>query len=112
MYAEGKRPETALQFLAAMARDETDPARLRALEERMRDVETERDLLVLERAVGRYRDSQGADPRTLTDLVAAGILAEVPREPRGGKYLLAPDGSVRSNRLTHRLKVLRPDAPR
>ena len=112
MFAEGRRPETALQFLAAMARDESDPTRLKALQSRMKDVETERDILELENAVERFREKKGAGPQSLSDLVDAGIVAEIPREPRGGKYLLAPDGSVRSTRLTHRLKVLRPRAAR
>jgi hypothetical protein len=112
MYAEGRRPETALQFLGSMARNETDPARLKTFENRMRDVETERDILELESAVQRFRETQGVLPETLSDLVTAGIVERIPREPRGGKYHLAPDGSVLSNRLAHRLKVLRPHAAR
>ncbi len=110
MLAEGRRPETALQFLSAMMREETDPSRLRALEARIRDVETERDIQLLERAVERYRKKTASAPRALSDLVAAGILQGLPTEPNGGGYFLEPDGSVRSDRVAHRLKVFRYDA--
>jgi hypothetical protein len=112
MYAEGRRPETALQFLSSMARNETDPARLKAFEDRMRDVETERDVLVLEDAVRQYRDVHAVSPRNLSDLVTGGFIVAVPLEPRGGEYILDPDGSVRSSRLHRRLKVFRPNATR
>jgi hypothetical protein len=107
MLAEGRRPETALQILSAMLREETDPARRKALEAMFREVEAERDIQQLEGAVERFRRQTGSAPRTLSDLVAAGILPGLPEEPHGGRYFLAPDGSVRSDRLAHRLKVFR-----
>ncbi len=107
MFTEGRAPETALSFLAGIVREETDPARLEILHERMREVIVERDIQALEKAVAAYRDRRGALPVALTDLVREGLIREIPREPNGGAYLLAPDGTVRSNRVTTRLKVFR-----
>lgn len=108
MLSEGHRPETALAFLQNMIERETDPRRKASLEERMRRVEVERDLQILEKAIGEYTTRVGALPGQLPDLVRAGVLARVPEEPYGGKYLLMPDGQVLSDRAPGgRLKVLR-----
>jgi hypothetical protein len=74
----------------------------------MRQVEVERDLQLLEKAIGEYAARTGAPPRKLADLVRAGLLDGIPEEPYGGEYLLTPDGQVRSDRAPGgRLKVLR-----
>jgi hypothetical protein len=69
----------------------------------------ERDLQSMEMAIAEYASRFGAHPRMLADLVQSGLLARVPEEPYGGRYLLTPDGGVRSDRAPReRLKVLRP----
>lgn len=108
MLAEGRRPETAMAFLSALARQETDPVRREILERRMNEVIVERDIQDLERAAEAYRKMTGAWPGTLADLVTAGIRARIPIEPNGGKYLLSPGGKVRSSKAAQRLKVFRP----
>jgi hypothetical protein len=108
MLSEGRRPETAMDFLTAMARNETDPVRKEILERRMREVIVERDIQDLEHAVEAYREKTGAWPETLTDLLTAGIRWRIPVEPNGGKYLLSSGGKVRSSKAVRRLKVFRP----
>jgi hypothetical protein len=71
-------------------------------------VTVERDLQLLERAVGEYRRRSGTLPETLGSMVAAGIIGEIPAEPNGGRYVIMPDGEVRSDRVTGRMKVFRP----
>lgn len=108
MLSEGHRPATALAFLQGMTERETDPRRKASLEERMRRVEVERDLQILEKAIGEYNTRVGAPPRELADLVRGGMLSRIPEEPYGGIYLLTPDGGVMSDRAPpERLKVLR-----
>jgi len=108
MLSEGHRPETAIAFLRNMIERETDPRAKASLEERMRRVEVERDLQILEKAIVEYSTRVGAPPGRLADLVRAGVLARIPQEPYGGRYLLSPDGGVRSDRAPQeRLKVLR-----
>lgn len=106
MLSEGRHPETALALLDAMMREETDPERRRALIDRRAHVEAERDLQILEEAVAAFRVRTGTPPSSLEDLVAAGILRGIPREPGGGRYLLEADGTVRSGRYRERLKVI------
>lgn len=108
MLSEGHRPTTALAFLQEMTQQETDPRRKVSLEERIRRVEVERDLQSLEGAIAEYMERTGGRPRELGDLVRAGVLARIPEEPYGGKYVLTPDGRVWSDRAPReRLKVLR-----
>jgi len=112
MLAEGRRPETALALLSAMVGNETNAARIRALNARIRDVIAERDIQMLEGAVEQFRRKTGRMPGALSELVTGGIVPGLPREPNGGRYFLDPDGTVHSDRISLRLKVLRPDAQR
>jgi hypothetical protein len=108
MLSEGHRPATALVFLRQISEREADPRRKASLQERIRQVEVERDLQILEEAIGEYKTRTGAPPGRLADLVSEGVLAGIPEEPYGGKYFLMPDGQVRSDRAPEgRLKVLR-----
>jgi hypothetical protein len=107
MFSEGRKPETALRFLTEMVRQENDPARLEVLKRRIHEVVAERDMQMLERAVGAYHQKTGRLPRELPDLVREGMIARVPEEPQGGRYLLSPDGKIRSSRARERLKVFR-----
>jgi len=106
MLSEGRAPEAAMALLEPIVRQESDPARRAVLERRIREVAVERDLQALERAVERYRERTGTVPEELSDLVREGILAAIPAEPNGGKYLLARGGKVRSDRVSQRLRVL------
>ena len=108
MLAEGNRADTALAFLREMIMRETDPRRKTILEERIRRVIVERDLQSMEMAIAEYTSRVGVPPRNLADLVQSGMLARIPEDPYGGRYLLTPDGGVRSDRAPReRLKVLR-----
>ncbi|MBI5420482.1 MAG: hypothetical protein HZA60_10365, partial [Deltaproteobacteria bacterium] len=72
MLAEGRRPETALAFLAAMLEHEADATRREVLQRRIREVIVERDIQSLERAVEAYRARYGVLPAALSDLARAG----------------------------------------
>ncbi len=107
MLSEGHDPETAISLLTAMLSQEADEGRREILMKRLRDVVAERDIQVLERAVAEYRGRTGALPAALSELVRAGLAAEIPKEPHGGRYVLLADGSVTSDAATRRLKVFK-----
>lgn len=107
MFSEGRDPETALAFLRAMVRQESDPARVAILERRMREVVIERDIRILERAVAAYREKTGTVPANPSALVRAGLIRALPVEPNGGAYRLLPDGTVRSTKMSPHLEVFR-----
>jgi len=107
MFSEGRKPETALRFLNEMMRQENDPARLEVLKRRIHEVVAERDMQLLESAVEAYHKKTGTLPRELSDLVREGMIARLPEEPHGGRYLLSPDGQIRSTVGQQRMKVFR-----
>lgn len=107
MLSEGRDPGTALAFLDEMMRQETDATRRAILARRLGEVAVERDIQALERAVGAFRSRAGRSPGSLQDLVTAGLVPGIPVEPHGGRYLLLPDGTVRSDRVPGRLRVFR-----
>jgi tetratricopeptide (TPR) repeat protein len=107
MFSEGRKPETALRFLNEMMKQENDPARLEVLKRRIHEVIAERDMQMLESAVETYHKKTGRFPRELSDLVREGMIDQIPKEPFGGRYLLSPDGKIRSTLVQQRLKVFR-----
>lgn len=107
MFSEGRKPQAALAFLEEMLKEESDPARKEILMRRKLDVIVERDIQDLERAVDAYRLRFGGPPAFLSDLVASGLVRGIPEEPHGGRYLVGPDGEVRSDRVERRLRVFR-----
>lgn len=108
MTVEAGDPEAALEFLQRLYQQVTDDQIRKGLEQRMREVATERDIRVLEEAVRLYKTRYYRLPSRLDDLVTGGILTQLPAEPMGGTYLLNPaDGTVSSTGLTERLRVHR-----
>lgn len=108
MLSEAREPAVALSMLETIAYQESDPSRRSVLERRIREVTVERDLQMLEQAVERYRVKMGVDPAKLEDLVREGILPAIPAEPHGGNYLMMRGGKVRSDKVSRRLRVFRP----
>jgi len=107
MAAEAGSPDTALAFLEARLLEAQDPQTRESLEERMKEVIIERDIRILESAVNVYQTQyDGTLPATLTDLVAAGALPDLPQEPFGGDYRLdSKTGSVSSSTHPDRLRT-------
>lgn len=106
MAAEAGNPDTALAFLEARLRETQDPEMREVLENRMKEVIIERDLLILESAVEAYRTQHRVLPATLSDVVAAGILPMLPQEPFGGDYRLDSNtGKVSSSIHPDRLRT-------
>ena len=106
MAAEAGSPDTALAFLEARLRETEDQEMREFLANRMKEVIIERDIRVLERAVEAYRTKHQALPATLTDLVTAGALPNLPEEPFEGDYRLdSKSGSVSSSTHPNRLRT-------
>lgn len=108
LYAQGKSPDVAIEFLEAMLRQTTEPLIREQLQRRIRRVGLERDLQQLEGAVQRYEQVKKRAPSSLGELVASGLLAKIPEEPYGGQYLLDPTtGEVSSSTHVERMHVYR-----
>lgn len=55
-----------------------------------------REVLRIERARDAYQQRNGRLPRSLDELLHAGLLREIPKDPYGGNFMLREDGSVSS----------------
>lgn len=57
-------------------------------------LDTQETLNRLNSLVAVYRQKQGRDPRSLEDLMTAGMLRAIPVDPSGEKFVLGPDGKA------------------
>ncbi len=110
LYAEAKHPDLALHFLASMRQSTSDPSVIEALDRRRDEVLIERDLVMIEQAVGRYWKRHGRYPLSLAVLADERLLDRIPVEPFGGTYELDVEtGQVWSSTHPRRLRLFRPD---
>lgn len=105
LYAEAKDPESGIMFLSQVIENTQDEKVKKELEQRLVELNIERDLVNLEDAVKAYKEKTGKRPAALTDLITAGIMRQLPKEPGGGYYYLDTDGSVKSSRMKERLRI-------
>ena len=108
LYAQGKSPEVAIEFLEAMVLQTSEPLIRDQLQRRIRRVGLERDLQIIERAVQQYEKARQKKPMTLDDLVSSGMLKTIPEEPYGGSYVFDPKTSeISSNTHSERMRAYR-----
>lgn len=60
----------------------------------LRALQVDQDVITLETLVAKYQKMAGHPPRSISDLVAAGLLRGVPPDPLGHPYRLGSDGRV------------------
>lgn len=108
MTVEAGDPDAALEFLVRLHQQVQDAMLRENLERRMKEVVVERDIRILEKAISDFKVTTGTNPTALENLVAKGIIRELPKEPFGGSYQFSPtDGSVSSTGSGERLRVHR-----
>ena len=91
-------PDGAIEFLTELDRRGTNQEIRGAIHERIRELVLARDIDALDTAVETFQTTFHRMPAPLTELVSAGVVAAIPREPFGGEYVLdAATGRVRSN---------------
>jgi hypothetical protein len=106
LFAAAKSPQQGVDLLTAAYHSTSDDNTRKLIEQRLKILVTERDLVLLEAAVGRYHARTGNRPGRLDDLVTAGLIPRVPDEPSGGRYLYEPaTGVVSSSELPERPKI-------
>lgn len=99
--AANQGPESVIEFLTEFEHADRNDEFGNAIRERIRQLALSRDVDVLEVAVRTFQDRFKRVPANLEELVSAGIVAALPREPFGGEYILdARTGRVRSS-LNH-----------
>ncbi len=105
LYARSDDPGLAISFLEEMLRSTDSPELQEKLQRRIRELMVERDIRFLEQGRDQFLAQTGRYPNTLAELVENGFIKNIPPEPFGGTYLLAPeDHSIRSS-MTERLQL-------
>lgn len=92
-FYEAGRSDLGIVFLDAMIKGTKNPQLKRVYEMRKEALlQAER----LSTAVGTYQERFGRQPSRLADLVASGIIKEIPVDPYGGEFYLDEQGKVRT----------------
>lgn len=81
----------SVHLLRTMARETNNKPFARFLEKRATRLE---NIALIDQAVSRYRERQGALPERLSDLVQSGFLAAFPEDPFSMRYGLGAKGDV------------------
>ena len=103
--ADAGQVELAQQMARQMIDQAQDDETRKEWERRLKELDTERDLREIEAAARLYKERSGKEPATVAELVAAGLLRQVPVERNGGSYVLDPrTGEARSTKA-QRLRV-------
>lgn len=89
------------EVMLSQASEESDR---KSAEERLIDIDIEQTLRRIEAAARKFAEQRGQKPRGLPELLASGLLAPLPSEPRGGAWQLSPTGEAAST-TTARLRM-------
>ncbi|MBI2369896.1 MAG: tetratricopeptide repeat protein [Deltaproteobacteria bacterium] len=90
LLAEGGDMEEAIAFLQRIVEESPDPVTTEIFGEALKDLVTRQHLEGLRAAARAFVARAGRHPRSLHELVRAGLLREIPPHPRGGRYRLDP----------------------
>jgi hypothetical protein len=103
MYVKGNRAAAAIRFLTHMVQVSEDPESRKALEAQLLQARLEQAALPIDDAARSYRERFGRLPASADELVGAGLLTELPRDPFGGSWRLDVDGRAHSTSNDRRL---------
>ncbi len=90
---QGKKTENAIIFLQEILKKTDDETVKKVYEKRLNAL---KGILFLEKVVAAYQDKFKAQPNKLDELIAKGIISEIPQDPYGGKFYLDKDGSIKT----------------
>jgi tetratricopeptide (TPR) repeat protein len=88
---ESGQTELAIVYLNAMEKGERNPAVKKSYQIRLKAF---RETRRIEVALERYRETRGAMPATVEQMVSGGFLSPPPRDPYGGQFYLEVDRKV------------------
>jgi tetratricopeptide (TPR) repeat protein len=89
-YRKAGRYDLARALWEEMYRSSSNQVVRTVAEFSIKRIELDATVQEIAEAAERYRAARGAFPRELSDLVAAGLMGSLPRDPFGGSYFLDP----------------------
>jgi hypothetical protein len=105
LYANAKDPEIAIKYLQEIYLSTKNEEAKKDIIKRIDEIVVERDILILEDMRDQYLKKTGSYPSNLEELISAGLLKKIPREPFGGKYFIKEDHSIQSSVIRKRMEV-------
>ena len=105
LHTNNRDPEIAIKFLQEIYRSTKNEEAKKNLKKRINEVTVERDIFILEAVRDQYHKQTGSYPSNLQELVAAGFLKRIPREPFSGKYFIKEDHSIHSTVVKKRMEL-------
>jgi len=100
-FYESGRSELGIAFLRSMIERERDPKVRQAYQLRLQALE---GVHQIEEAVAEFRQRYRRLPKRIEELVALGLLPDLPADPYGGTFFLDASGRVRSSSNFSRIR--------
>ena len=85
--AAHRGPASAVDFLTELERNDAHGNMREVIQQRIRELSLSEDIDSLEAAVQTFEARTGRPPTDLGELVSANVLAHIPEEPFGGRYV-------------------------
>lgn len=96
-YVKGRRADAALAFLEQSLAEARDPDTRKAVERQIAQARLEHAAARIDDALDAWSRTHLVPPFALEQLVSAGLLAGIPPDPKGGRWVLGEDGRVHSS---------------
>lgn len=97
--------DTALEFMSFIHETATDDMERELLEKRMKEIELEQLLVVLDNSIEQFQKQHGRIPKALEELIKVGLLSRLPKEPFGKEFYINSDGKAYSTSISNRLEI-------
>ena len=98
--------DQAISFVGELIQNTTDQTQRNSYIDRYYELEHERNLRALEKAIEEYRQRAGRMPKSIAELINSGIVTSIGKDPYGGEYTLDPQsGKVDSS--SHKARISR-----
>jgi len=103
--AENKSFDVAMDFMVFMHEAATDDAERELLEQRVKEIQLEKILTVLDSSLEEFQRRHGRFPNAPDELVTFGVLSTLPKEPFGEEFYIGEEGKMYSTSTSRRLKM-------
>ncbi len=109
--AEGASREVSRALWSQIFEATQDPIIRRNAAEHLDSLAAQEDIDQLEKFAAKYASRTGHFPRSMGELVAAGLLRSIPLDPAGHAYVLGPEGKAHLDSSSPiKLDILKPRA--
>lgn len=103
--AQGGEIDSAIDFARSGAANAKDDETRQTFEERIKQLETERELQRVDKEIAAFKAREGRLPTTINEMLIKDPLFQMPMDPSGGEISIDRKGRARSTSETRRLEI-------